>query len=362
MNNLCSLILYIAVFAISAVLIDLGLKRKNKLQIILGIIITATLSGLRYMVGTDYNGYVSIYNSFAKTSFITYLETIFHQPEIGIYFISRLSKYLCNGPLLVFLLTSFITIIFFVLAIKNLNPKHRGIVFFILLTTILPTSFNTIRQMVAVSIFLYAVNFIFTKKPIKYIFWVIVASLFHISALVLIPLVLIPYIIRPGVFRNRFLFITVITFCTVVTCLAIPFIFEFITKFGIFEKYSIYEGYVGYGDNNTFYLKAALFAIILIFYKYFKQISYINYFVIFAAIDVAISSIGFESAYLKRMALYFSFALPILLTCIIDVFDDVKGQIFTSTVIVLYGFLFFYISYYVLLQANIIPYRSVVGI
>lgn len=51
---------------------------------------------------------------------------------------------------------------------------------------------NAVRQMIAASLFFYAVQFIVSRNPIKYLFCIMCASLFHHSALMLLILYFIP--------------------------------------------------------------------------------------------------------------------------------------------------------------------------
>ena len=57
-----SLIFYISIFLASAVFMRIGQKRKNRLFLLISLLIPILASGLRYNVGTDFKNYENIYN------------------------------------------------------------------------------------------------------------------------------------------------------------------------------------------------------------------------------------------------------------------------------------------------------------
>lgn len=157
------------------------------------LIILIFFSGLRYNVGQDYHNYsriflkVSNYGSINKD-----LEFLFKN------IIVLLNKFNLNYPSL-FLVMSFLTIVILYITIRDLeNEKNIKLSFFGALFIFLTnghffSSFNGIRQFLAIIIFLFSTRYIYKKKFFMYFICLILASMFHYSAILLLPLYFIGY-------------------------------------------------------------------------------------------------------------------------------------------------------------------------
>ena len=147
------------------------------------------LSALRFDVGPDYETYVYIYkNIVAGRIDITYDKYFFG-------YLSTLFSSLDRGYVLVFAVYSFLTLFFVFKVILERKIFLWGIIVFCFVGFYLD-SLDRIRQVLAVAIFLYSIKFIEKKEPLRYFIAIIIASFFHLSALMLMPVY----------FYNRFKF------------------------------------------------------------------------------------------------------------------------------------------------------------
>lgn len=64
---------------------------------------------------------------------------------------------------------------------------------------------------------------------------------------------------------------------------------------------------------------------------------------------------------LKRLSVFLSFAPIVILAGMTDMFKGAKTKVVMRILLICYGVLFFVFSYYILGQAEIIPYQSIWG-
>jgi hypothetical protein len=200
MNDILSALLYIIVFAVSAVLVSLGVKRKNKYIVIAGLFIPILLAGLRYNVGLDYNTYLLSY-----ADMVNPLATQRYNGSDGIeasfWFISTISNIIFQSPIAMFMIYGALTIVPFYFSLKTLKTKQVGIAMFIFLSIIFLNSFNIVRQGAAIGLGSLAISYFVMHKNKKAILWSLLAVSMHKSALVLIGVLAVVMILRPFIRR-----------------------------------------------------------------------------------------------------------------------------------------------------------------
>lgn len=148
----------------------------------LGLLVVMTIiAGLRFDVGLDYASYLELarsYHQYGESSW-----------EYGYQvFLSVLPFFgLTDQSLFMFMamLTSLFIYLFTSYHSKNIL---LSVFFFLTLPPLYLSSLNISRQFVAVAIFAYSLRFIATRDIIKYIACILLAFLFHKTAILLIPL------------------------------------------------------------------------------------------------------------------------------------------------------------------------------
>jgi transmembrane protein EpsG len=145
-------------------------------------ILLFVVSAFRYNVGTDYVNYYHLF---------LYKDGMFEYKEWGYTNLVNLLSGLGFNPQIMFFLFSLVTILLFYKSFKYFFKENDSL--FMLATLLFIPLFyfytlNGIRQSLAVAIFFYSIRFIIDKSYFKYFLLIVIAMLFHKSAIVLIPL------------------------------------------------------------------------------------------------------------------------------------------------------------------------------
>ena len=176
-------IVFVLLFFCSSFL-EIGGLKKSQAQGLLGFlaVILILFVGLRYNTGGDWFLYKKIFNNSlsAKGNFMNI--------ESGYLLLNKIIKYTFNNYyVLQFTVTLFVVTAFYKLYKNN---SQYPIVSFSLLTWIIFYSILTsqMRQSIAIAIIVYSTQYIFDRKHWKFILAIVIASFFHISAVLAIPL------------------------------------------------------------------------------------------------------------------------------------------------------------------------------
>lgn len=190
---------YFIVLAISLVLLyfsekikskDYYIKVNNKITIRLNIkyifffislLPLILMSGLRYNIGLDYPTYVSSFESLSEGKRIDRF-------EIGFYLLNKLVIFLNGNIAFLFILISVITLLPLIKVSKDNKIKLYLLVLCYVCLGFYCYSFNTVRQFISISICLMSYNFIIGKNWFKYIVMIWIATMFHSSSIIMLPL------------------------------------------------------------------------------------------------------------------------------------------------------------------------------
>lgn len=179
-------------------------QKTSTISGIIGVIILAFYTlfmGLRYGVGLDYFNYLDSYgydyNAYGFEPFF--------------YFLMYFCKNYLENFYYVTLFTLMISNIFIYLGLKkrNIEGFYFLLAIFIFLSNTAMVYMNIMRQGIAVSICFYAVTFIYEKNFKRYLFFIILAMGFHLSAIFMLPF----YFIR--VKFNKITFLIAVILCYV---------------------------------------------------------------------------------------------------------------------------------------------------
>lgn len=152
---------------------------------LIGWVVIILFSGLRYGIGTDYFSYEAIFYSIDSGG--SYNESL----EPGFKFLGSLFSNTKNGFYCFIFLLSTITNVFFLFAIYKESEKISEnlkalslILFFLTSTYFWP--FNGVRQGIACSFIVFSLRYIFRRDFIRFCLCVVIAALFHKSAIVVV--------------------------------------------------------------------------------------------------------------------------------------------------------------------------------
>jgi len=140
------------------------------------------IAAVRWAIGSDFVTYWSIFLDLQNSNI---LESLINSREPLYTALNILANFLFGQEWGIFLLSSLITMLFILLTAeyykKYLSIAMVLLIYFLLFYIL---SLNIVRQMIALSIILYAFRFILEKKPIKYFIMVIISVMFHQSAII----------------------------------------------------------------------------------------------------------------------------------------------------------------------------------
>ncbi len=309
------------------------LKKKSlaqKVWLLLVVLILICVSGLRYYVGTDYGGYYTLESSWKIVG-----EKFISLDEPGFYFIAEILKWISNdGAVFIFITSAFI-----MGAIMFITYKYTDAYLFatllIVFTGVWHGSFNGVRQYFAAAIICLGHRYVFDKKFWKYLICVLFASLFHISAIVMI----VPYFIL----RNKISIFNILIM--LVGALILLFNYELIFSFIGSLKDKTLDTTDAYMSNSVNILRVvvnicpAIFCLIMYWGKEKdkEQTFYLNILILYALLSI----VGMNSPYITRINIYLGVLVPLAMGKLI-VFKDKTIEIMFKILIVVLFFVFWY--------------------
>ncbi len=226
--------------------------RFASIGVIIAFLILTFFSVFRDGIGVDYEGYYK-HIELIQNGYPHYMEQGF---QCLVRFLARYS----TNPRWVMIVMSVFTCFFYIIVIAKLCKNIPLSLFLFLTWGYYFFSFNTVRNYFAQSLALVSLLFLFNKKYIKFILCIALASLFHKSALICIPV----YLLATKKYKNKdaVLFVFLIM---------IAFIFKTYFQRLFFAFYPGYEGSVyDTGAVSWLNILKSVFVIGfgLLFYKY----------------------------------------------------------------------------------------------
>lgn len=138
--------------------------------------------GIRYGIGQDYfYTYVPVFNTILETG--TYSGS-----EVGFIFLNKLCQIFTDNYQSIFIVTSFILVLFAYKSILYNNTTILMSLYIFLCGGFYLYSFNVVRQCIVIATFAYAIWYIEERKFWKYAVLICLAATIHITALVYFPL------------------------------------------------------------------------------------------------------------------------------------------------------------------------------
>ncbi len=145
----------------------------------------AGASALRIDTGNDYQTYISHFHDIYRGNYVV-TERGFNLVVTAVYRFFQQEYYL-----VIFALFAFLTVGIFLKALYDQSVDFQMSFFlFMVLGTYFQT-YNTVRYYFALAIVLYSMRYVLRKQYIRFLTAVLIASLFHKTALIVIPLYLL---------------------------------------------------------------------------------------------------------------------------------------------------------------------------
>lgn len=303
----------------------------------------------RYGFGTDYTGtYRKIFYSVLYHTNLNVDSYV----ESGYIFLNKIVARFTKDYVWAIFCSSILTYTILIIAICNNSKYFWQSVMCIFLSGFFLDSSTMIRQIIALSIYIYSIKYVYKREFVHYLLCLLIASLFHRSCLILIPM----YFMYGKVYKKNVL-VAILLGCII----GAKWVFNLVIYImGYIPKYAKYIPAM-YKDTNfemMFFLVALLIFLILLFSK---NVTKEYYFWLFhAAIALAIASLSESIAFIFRFLDYFIVSTVILYIpeYICNISNNRKRFLVSF---ITYGSLVLF-QVYVLYIANwykAIPYKSI---
>ena len=235
------------------------LIRNKKLFLVVAFFEVLVLSGLRVPdgAGSDTYAYCEIFTELSNSSFTEILGSFTH--EIGFYLMCHYLSFISKDPqILIFFSSLMMTLSVFTFINKKSRIPWLSVVLYITLLFFF-NNLNLMRFGLAGSFLLLSYDSIIQRRLLKFLFYVVVASMFHFSALIFI----IAYYIYPLVLNVKKIILISVPFIIV----AYAFQFAFSLLIVLNPRYSSYDSGFGEFYQSSFanYLIALVNLFVLIF-------------------------------------------------------------------------------------------------
>jgi len=321
----------------------------HNFYVVLIFLVLVLFAGLRDLtVGTDTNMYASRFENLSFDFF-----SIMNQKtriELGYRLIEYIGLIFSNNYVAILLTTAFVAVYFQLKSIYKLSEKPVISIFIFITFGIYTYMFNGARQALAAAVYMYALTFLVNANFRKYVFWVLIASLFHKSVIFGLPL----YFFFRKKFSLRWRIVLAIS-----VLIAINFFNIFMEYVGLIsEQYSKYDNIDNQGGvylTLTYTLLSVFFILMRGKIKHVYKRNYDIYLNMFLFGTAVFITVVFTGAYVEitRIAFYFTLSAIFIWPLI---FKNLKqNEIALPLVLFLAAHLtFFYI--FIGKMSNLTPY------
>lgn len=310
-------------------------KYYNNIFIMIAWLSMTLVAGLRYYVGTDYNAYKFMYNN--SPNILIDNET----SEVGFLLLCKLLNKITSDAQIMFLLTSIIIYTCIVITLKRKSKIFELSMYLFITSYMYYSSMNILRQWIASSIIFLGIDYLINRDWKRYFLIVIIASLFHTSAVIMIFV----YFIINHKFISKKTLLMILIFMVIFMSYD-----TFLTGFFEileFTKYSSYQDEFINIDRGVNILRVLVYiipiAITVIFYKGIKLNSSKDIDVIMnlSLINMILMIFGIKHAYFARLCVFFEPYYLLLIPSFVNISDKRMNRIIYYLIIVLY-FIFSY--------------------
>lgn len=315
-------------------------KKNKKRGALLSLIVLGTVSAISCNFSSDGEVYYVLYNE-VLNYFSSLKAVITFRYQNAFQALCYLVQKYIGGTYTIFFVTSVIFVLMTWMIFKkhSMNPRYSVMVW--LLTGFFAVSCNILKQYMAMLIMFFAYFALQKKRYLSFCVLTFLASLFHVSALI-VGIIFI-------IVRNVKFSISKLTYLAGFTCMLAIFIvpcIELIVKIPIFSKYAIYLAtfqkvqlrlVLGPCINLIFYL----FVICLFYSSKSKIPEYMNKYLTLIMVGICFSIIGIRFVYVARLSYYFYQFISLLLADGIEkkIIDGNK-RIYLGITLIIFCFLF----------------------
>jgi transmembrane protein EpsG len=308
---------------VTSVVLFLPQLNKNYPVRYIAYILLFLFLALRYDYGNDYMSYFNTFE-LIKAGLISISDT---DPLFWLLNVIMPNFYI----LIAFISLFYISVIanFIEKNLKN-NTKWIGILLLLINPYLFLIHLSSLRQTIAILIFVLSTKYLINKNLIKYVFTIFIASLFHSSAIIL--LLIYPFI-SPNKLKSKNVIVFIIALILVVTTPLLDYILNF--AFNYFPEYRFYYLQGITNSIRSTILTSFILTFILLFSNMVK-----NKYRIYTKLSIfalSLSILTLKVSMMNRMVMYFEIFLIIILPVLfINGKNTLAKKFFIAIVIIIY--------------------------
>tara|TARA_R110002051_G_scaffold325442_1_gene427868 strand:+ start:1022 stop:2131 length:1110 start_codon:yes stop_codon:yes gene_type:complete len=347
---------YFSTLFLSVVFTKMGfnkqtLKRNYRGQVLfvlLALLVLVIVSGLRYNVGKDYQGYSYLYLEQPY-----YDDAIGMEIEYGFILIVDTLNAIGLEVWAFFTLTAFITYFLLFYSFKNYKSLLYLGVFFFITYGFYFFSFNGVRQALAMCALALAVAFIQEKKIFSFLGTILIGGLIHKSLFLFLPL----YFVLDRIRLSKYIWYGAFIISLGLHFLPLASILNISTFFSVMEDSQIdYSNFLEAANSDLkvtgaitlgFLARVGVGFIVLVYYEKLTKLNpyYLPYFTL-SLIGIFVYNSFSTIHFIGRINNYFLLFHIFTLAFIIDYLFRSKQKLIANTILLYFLILFFSNIYY----------------
>lgn len=331
--------------------LETNYRNYNKIFILIAIISLIVVSGFRYKSGTDFHTYTEIFEITAHSQSID----LKNGTDVGFSIFCKWLSNISNDPQIMFLGAAIVTNMLIILVLSKYSKRFELSMWLYITTFAYYSTFNGVRQWMAASIVFTGTKYLVNERNFKkYLLIVLLASLFHASAMVMIP---IYFVINSKTFSMRNLYI-ILGFMLAVFAYG-----TFMPILEILLERTQYDHYIEIFNTDTNGIHPlrllVYFAPVGVFCLYYKFLNpnkdiKIDRLLNLCIIGFLIMFMALRQVFFARLVFYFDLYYLLLVPRVIDIGDNKFKRLLYYTIAI--GYFAFSYSLLSIGEARILPY------
>lgn len=310
-----SILFYIGTFGLSGIISKAKIPNKF-IKLLLIILPPVVLATFRYNVGYDYNSYILAYSNSFNTTYESILAEYKLGDPIAYYLITKMTTMFNSERVFLMILAMLAIIPGIIYIIRDWDNWHtQPMIIFIYLFNPFIFSLSACKQGIALSILMLSLKYVYERKPIKFTMCVVIASLFHSTAIV--------FFLVYFFLNNRGNLSTVKKILIIIGCLFVIMNLQLVLGNILNGRYEDYAISTVEGENRTFWLYSLITGFFLLFRKRLTAMDKRNELLIMMMIVGTLCQyLGFSNAFAKRIGEYFLMAQVFLIPQSVYLFTE----------------------------------------
>lgn len=355
----CSMLLLTVIFALAAGYYtksytlrlsdgakQLRLKPRN-FFIVLSFLPMFLVSALRYRVGVDYMSYTYIFDNINQG--------LPSHTEGGYEYLNRLVGFYTADAQWVYAVVAFLSIAMVVWGVFRYSPNPAYSLFLFVTMGYLFSSFNILRQYIAIALIFASLRLIREKKFWPFCAVVLIAMLFHKTAIIMIPLY---FLLRLRLKQSYMLVLSAIGLCCiplrgVLTDLLVNTFYPQYAGTSLIQPLSLFE---------VCYYALVFGLLILLCLRYKEKFFRDDYnLILFNCVFYSFLvylCLSFVPE-INRIAVYIEFFVILLVPRLFAVEENPKVRRLYYAITVIFFLAFFFVSVGVMGRYNVLPYQTI---